>query len=65
MHHRWEKNTTFKLGHPVFLQRHTMLHVPLMFLSERREFPSVPCLAGKKKLDDCSLLEVAEIALVP
>jgi len=27
-----------------------MVHVPLMFLSEWREFPSAPCLAGKKKL---------------
>ena len=24
-------------------------HVPLMFLAEWREFPSAPCLAGKKK----------------
>ena len=34
----------------------------LMFLSEWREFPSAPCLAGKKKLDDTSRLDVAEIA---
>ena len=27
-----------------------MVHVPLMFLSEWREFPSAPCLAGKKNL---------------
>ena len=26
-----------------------MVHVPLMFLSEWVEFPSEPCLAGKKK----------------
>ena len=26
-----------------------MVHVPLMFLSEWREFPSAPCPAGKKK----------------
>ena len=26
-----------------------MVRVPLMFLSEFREFPSAPCLAGKKK----------------
>ena len=26
-----------------------MVHVPLMFLSEWQEFPSAPCLAGKKK----------------
>ena len=38
-----------------------MVHVPLMFLSEWREFPSVPCLAGKKKLDDSSHLNVVEI----
>jgi hypothetical protein len=25
-----------------------MVHVPLMFLSEWREFPSAPCFAGKK-----------------
>jgi hypothetical protein len=34
-----------------------------MFLSERREFPSAPCLA--EKLDDSSRLDVAEIARVP
>jgi len=38
-----------------------MMHVPLMFLSEWREFPSVPCLAGKK-LDDSLRLDVVEIA---
>ena len=27
---------------------HTLVHVPLMFLSEWREFTSAPCLAGKK-----------------
>ena len=36
-----------------------------MFLSEWREFPSKPCLAGKKKLDDSSRLNVVEIARVP
>jgi len=42
-----------------------MVHVPLMFLSEWREFRLVPCLAGgeKKKLDDSSRLHV-EIARV-
>ena len=36
-----------------------MVHVPLMFLSDRREFPSAPCLAGgKKKLDDSSRIAV-------
>jgi len=41
-----------------------MVHFPLLFLSEWREFPSVPCLAGKIKLDDSSRLDVAEIARV-
>ena len=35
-----------------------MVHVPLMFLSEWREFPSAPCLGGKKELDDSSCLDV-------
>jgi hypothetical protein len=35
-----------------------------MFLSELREFPSAPCLAGKKKLDDSSRLDVVEIRRV-
>ena len=33
----------------------------LMFLSEWRIFPSMPCLAGKN-LDDSSRLDVVEIA---
>jgi len=33
-----------------------------MFLSEWREFPSAPCLAKKKKLDDTLRLDVVEIA---
>jgi len=37
----------------------------LMFLSEWREFPSASCLAGKKKLDGSSRLDVFEIARVP
>ena len=41
-----------------------MVHVPLMFLSVRLEFPSAPCLAGKKKLDDSSRLDVVKIARV-
>jgi len=42
-----------------------MVHVPLMFLSEWREFPSAPCLAGKKEgLDDSSHVDVVEIARV-
>ena len=32
-----------------FWRWHTMVHVPLMFLSEWREFPSAPCLVWKKK----------------
>jgi len=32
-----------------------------MFLSEWREFSSAPCLAGEKKLDDSSHLDVVEI----
>jgi hypothetical protein len=35
-----------------------------MFLSELHEFSSAPCLA-ENKLDDSSLLDVAEIARVP
>jgi len=41
-----------------------MIHVPLMFLSEWLEFPSAPCLAGGKKLDDSSHLDVVEIMLI-
>ena len=41
-----------------------MVHVPLMFLSEWHEFPSASCLAGKKKLDDSSRLDVVEMARV-
>ena len=37
----------------------------LIFLSEWREFRSVPCLAGKKKLDKSSRLDVVEIARIP
>ena len=40
-----------------------MVHVPLRFLSEWHEFPSAPCLAGKK-LDDSSRLNVVEITHV-
>jgi len=42
-----------------------MVHVPLMFLSEWREFPSAPNLAlQKKKHDYSSRLDVVEIARV-
>ena len=37
----------------------------LMYLSEWREFSSVPCLAGKKKPNDSSRIDVVEIAQVP
>ena len=36
----------------------------LLFLSEWREFPSAPCLAGKKEVDDSSRLDVVKIARV-
>jgi len=36
-----------------------------MFLSEWREFPSALCLAGGKKLNDSSRLDVVEIARIP
>jgi hypothetical protein len=35
-----------------------------MFLAEWREYPSVPCLAGKKKLNGGSCLNVVEIVCV-
>ena len=41
-----------------------MVRVPLILLSEWSEIPSAPCLAGKKKLDDSSRLDVVEIARV-
>jgi len=40
-----------------------MVHVPLMLLSEWREFRSMPCLAGKE-LDDSLRLDVVEIVRV-
>ena len=40
-----------------------MVHIPLMFLSEWREFSSKSCFAEKKKLDS-SRLDVIEIARV-
>ena len=39
------------------------MHVPVTFLSEWSEFSLAPCLAGKKKLDGSSRLDVVEIAL--
>jgi hypothetical protein len=40
-----------------------MVHVPLMFLSEWREFPSAPCLAGKKNVSSRhDFLEIARVA---
>jgi len=41
-----------------------MVHIPLMPLSEWREFTSAPCLAEKKNLDDNSRLDGVEIARV-
>jgi hypothetical protein len=41
-----------------------MVHVPLLFLSEWRKYPSAHCLAGKKKPDDRSRLNVVEITRV-
>jgi len=35
-----------------------------MFLSEWSKFPSAPCLAEKKNLDDSLRLDVVEIARV-
>jgi hypothetical protein len=40
-----------------------MVHVSIMYLSELHEFPTSPCLAGKK-LDDSWRLDVVEIARV-
>jgi hypothetical protein len=40
-----------------------MMHVPILFVSGSREFPSAPCLAGKK-IDDSSFLDDVEIAHV-
>jgi len=40
-----------------------MVHIPLMFNSEWREFPSAPCLA-RTKLDNSSRLDVVEVARV-
>ena len=45
VHHRW-KNHHVQTGPPSFWWWHTMVHVLLMFLSEWREFPSAPFLAG-------------------
>jgi len=60
-----EKITMFKLGHPAFLRWHTMVHVPLMFLSQWREFLLRLALQKKKKkLDDSLRLHVVEIARV-
>ena len=44
------KSTTIKLGPPSFWRWHMMVHVPLICLSEWREFPSAPCLYRKKYL---------------
>ena len=49
VHHRW-KNHDVWTGPPSFWRWHSMVHASLMFLSEWREFPSAPCLGGKKSL---------------
>jgi len=41
-----------------------MVHVPLTFLSEGREFLSALCLAEEKKLNDSTRLLVVEITPV-
>ena len=62
-HNRW-KNHHVSTGPPRFSRWHTMVYVLLMFLPEWGEFPSLPCLAGRKTLDDRSRLHVAEMARV-
>jgi hypothetical protein len=42
------KITMFKLGYPVFLLWRMVMHVPLMFLSEWRDFSLALALQGKK-----------------
>ena len=44
-HHR-RKNHHVQTRSPSFWRWHTMVHVPLMFLSKWREFPSALCLQG-------------------
>jgi len=41
-----------------------MVHVPLMFLLEWREFPSALCFAGEKKLDDSSCRNVVGLTRI-
>ena len=43
-----EKITTFEYGLPSFWRWHTMVHVPIMFLSEWLEFPRPLALQKKK-----------------
>jgi len=38
-----------------------MVHVPLMFLSEWREFPSAPCLAGGLDYSSRLVVEIARV----
>ena len=45
-----EKITTFEYGLPSFWRWHTMVHVPIMFLSEWLEFPRPLALQKKKNL---------------
>ena len=58
-----EKSPRLNWTTQFFLQWYTMVYIPLMFLSEWREFPSALCLA-EKKIDDSSRLDVVEIARV-
>jgi len=55
---------TFELGHPVFDSGVRWGRVPLMFLSEWCEFPSVPCLAGRKTWRKLAfhVVEIAHVA---
>jgi hypothetical protein len=41
-----------------------MVHVPLLYFSEKREFPSALWLEGGGGLDDSSRIDVVEIARV-
>jgi len=61
--HRW-KNHHVQNRPSSFWRWNTVVHVPLMFLSEWRKFHSAPFLAGGKKLDDSSRLDVVEIVRV-
>jgi len=42
-----------------------MVHVPLMFVSERRELPSAPFLAGKENLMSASVSMLLKLGASP